>query len=62
MATPEGPEAARIAALRRRLGAASPATLTNFAWFAARRGSHAAAIEAVREAVAQPGARRVADA
>ena len=60
MATPEGPEAARIAALRRRLGAASPATLTNFAWFAARRGSHAAAIEAVREAVAQPGAPRAA--
>ncbi len=60
MATPEGPEAARIAALRRRLGAASPATLTNFAWFAARRGSDAAAIEAVREAVSQPGAPRAA--
>lgn len=60
MATPEGPEAARIAALRRRLGAASPATLSNFAWFAARRGNHAAAIEAVREAVAQPGAPRAA--
>lgn len=60
MPTPEGPEAARIAALRRRLGAASPATLTNFAWFAARRGSHATAIEAVREAVAQPGAPRAA--
>lgn len=59
MPTTGGVEAARIAALRRRLGAASPAMLTNFAWFAARRGAHTAALEAAREAVAQPGAPRV---
>lgn len=59
MPTSGGVEAARIAALRRRLGAASPAMLTNFAWFAARRGGHATALEAAREAVAQPGAPRV---
>jgi len=60
MVTPEGPEAARVAALRRRLGAASPAMLTNFAWFAARRGVHSLALEAAREAVAHPGAPRAA--
>jgi tetratricopeptide (TPR) repeat protein len=57
---PDGPEAERVGALRRRLGAASPATLANFAWFAARRGAHASALAAAREAVALPGAPRVA--
>ncbi len=57
---PDGPEAARIHALRRRLGATTAATLANFAWFAARRGAHASALEAAREAVALPGAPRVA--
>lgn len=60
MVIPEGPEAARVAALRRRLGAASPAMLTNFAWFAARRGAHGTALDAARAAVAHPGAPRAA--
>ncbi len=58
MATSEGAEGPRIAALRQRLGDASAATLTNLAWFAARRGEQAAALEAAREAVARPGAPR----
>ena len=45
-----------VAALKRRLEGADAATLTNFAWFAARRGEQLAALEAVRAAVAMPGA------
>lgn len=45
-----------VAALRRRLERADATTLTNFAWFAARRGERQAALDAVRAAVAMPQA------
>ena len=49
-----------VAALRRRLGPADPTTLSNFAWFAARRGEQPAALEAARAAAAMPNAPRAA--
>jgi tetratricopeptide (TPR) repeat protein len=49
-----------VAALRRRLGSADPITLSNFAWFAARRGEQQAALDAARAAAAVPGAPRAA--
>ncbi len=49
-----------VAALVRRLGATDAATFTNLAWFAARRGAHAAALDAARRAVAMPDAPPVA--
>ncbi|HEY4322098.1 MAG TPA: tetratricopeptide repeat protein [Gemmatimonadales bacterium] len=49
-----------VAALGRRLAAADATTLTNFAWFAARRGAHPAALEAARRAVTHGDAPRAA--
>ena len=49
-----------VAALGRRLAEADPITLSNLAWFAARRGEVAAALEQVRRSVALPGAPRAA--
>lgn len=49
-----------VAALWRRLERADATTLTNFAWFAARRGERQAALDAVRAAVARPDVPRVA--
>lgn len=49
-----------VAALRRRLGPADAATLSNFAWFAARRGEQQVALESARSAVAMPDAPRAA--
>ena len=60
MSAPRPRDAAVIAALARRLGADHAATLSNFAWFAARRGHHPAAVAAVRLAVALPDAPRAA--
>jgi tetratricopeptide (TPR) repeat protein len=45
-----------VAALSRRLARAGATTLNNFAWFAARRGEHATALDAARRAVAMPDA------
>ncbi|MGH7524181.1 MAG: tetratricopeptide repeat protein [Gemmatimonadales bacterium] len=55
-----GSVASAVAALRQRLGRADAAALSNFAWFAARRGEHDAALEAARAAVALPNAPRAA--
>jgi tetratricopeptide (TPR) repeat protein len=52
--------ASAVAALRQRLGRADAAALSNFAWFAARRGEHDAALDAARAAVALPDAPRAA--
>ncbi|HEX3928297.1 MAG TPA: tetratricopeptide repeat protein [Gemmatimonadales bacterium] len=60
MAPPRSRDAAVLAALERRLGAGSPTTLTNLAWFAARRGDYAAALGLARRAVALPHAPRAA--
>lgn len=49
-----------VAALARRLGRADAVTLTNFAWFAARRGDRDTALAAARAAVARADAPRVA--
>lgn len=49
-----------VAALGRRLGQSDPTTLANFAWFAARRGEHHAALAAARAAAAMPNAPRAA--
>lgn len=49
-----------VAALGRRLGQADATTLSNFAWFAARRGHHRIALEAARAAVAMPDPPRAA--
>jgi tetratricopeptide (TPR) repeat protein len=49
-----------VAALGRRLGHADPTTLSNFAWFAARRGERGGALEAARAAAAMPNAPRAA--
>ncbi len=45
-----------VAALRRRLRPSDPITLNNLAWFAARRGATATALECARAAVSLPGA------
>ncbi|HEY3935036.1 MAG TPA: tetratricopeptide repeat protein [Gemmatimonadales bacterium] len=45
-----------VAALGRRLASANATTLNNFAWFAARHGEHAAALDAARRAVSMPDA------
>ncbi len=45
-----------VAALGRRLSQSDAITLANFAWFAARRGEHRAALDAARAAVALPDA------
>ncbi len=47
---------APVTALSQRLAAADPATLTNFAWFAARRGGMRLALEAARRAAGGPDA------
>lgn len=60
MTAPRPRDATVVAALVRRLGAADAATLTNFAWFAARRGATTTALDAVRHAVTLPGAPRAA--
>ncbi len=60
MTAPRPYDAAVVAALVRRLGTTDAATLTNLAWFAARRGATAAALDTVRRAVAMPGAPRAA--
>ena len=60
MTAPRPRDAAVVAALVRRLGAADAATLANLAWFAARRGATTTALEIVRRAVALPGAPRAA--
>ena len=49
-----------VAALRRRLEHADATTLTNFAWFAARRGERQAALDVVRAVVAMPAMPRAA--
>ena len=49
-----------VAALGRRLAGADAATLTNYAWFAARRGEHRIALDAARQAVAMPNPPRMA--
>ncbi len=49
-----------VAALRRRLDRADATTLSNFAWFAARRGERQVALDAARVAVGMPDARRAA--
>lgn len=56
MAPPRPRDAALLAALLRRLGPADAASLTNFAWLAARRGEPQLAQEAVRRAMTLPGA------
>jgi tetratricopeptide (TPR) repeat protein len=53
-------DALTVAALGRRLGHADATTLSNFAWFAARRGEHRIALDAARAAVALPDAPRAA--
>jgi tetratricopeptide (TPR) repeat protein len=49
-----------VATLRRRLERADAMTLSNFAWFAARRGERQAALDAARTAVGMPDAPRAA--
>jgi tetratricopeptide (TPR) repeat protein len=49
-----------VAALRRRLDGADATTLSNFAWFAARRGERQLALEVARAAVTMPDAPRAA--
>ena len=49
-----------VASLKRRLGGADASTLTNFAWFAARRGERQAALDAARGAIAMPDAPQAA--
>ena len=49
-----------VAALKRRLEQADATTLTNFAWFAARRGERQVALDAIRAAVAKPDVPRAA--
>lgn len=53
-------DALMVAALGRRLDQADATTLSNFAWFAARRGEHRIALDAARAAVALPEAPRAA--
>lgn len=60
MTAPRPRDAAVVAALVRRFGTADATTLANLAWFAARRGATATALEVVRRAVALPGAPRAA--
>jgi len=49
-----------VAALRRRFDGADATTLSNFAWFAARRGERQVALDTARAAIAMPGAPRAA--
>ncbi len=56
MASPRPRDSGVVAALGQRCGAGSATTLTNFAWFAVRRGAFDAALDAVRRAVALPHA------
>jgi tetratricopeptide (TPR) repeat protein len=60
MAARLAPDPAFFAALRRRVDPSDPIALTNLAWGAARRGALAVAQDAVRRAVALPGAPRTA--
>lgn len=60
MPAARSPDALTVAALGRRLGQADATTLSNFAWFAARRGEHRIALDAARAAVALPDAPRAA--
>jgi tetratricopeptide (TPR) repeat protein len=60
MVAPRPRDAALLSALRRRLDGADPVALTNFAWFAARIGQVAPALDAARRAAALPGAPRAA--
>ncbi|MEO5798410.1 MAG: tetratricopeptide repeat protein [Gemmatimonadales bacterium] len=60
MTAPRPRDATIVAALAQRLGAADAATLTNLAWFAARRGATTTALDAVRHAVTLADAPRAA--
>lgn len=53
-------DAVVVAALVRRVGVDDPVALTNAAWFAARRGVSATALDCARRAVALPHAPRAA--
>lgn len=60
MAVPPVGDTEFFAALRQRVRATDPVALTNFAWCAGRHGALALAQEALRAAVALPGAPRAA--
>ena len=60
MVAPAPRDGATLNALRQRIDDSDPVALTNYAWFAARAGRIADALEAARRAASLPAAPRAA--